>query len=161
MFPETVNGNLFDSQEQYICHQCNAITAKAAHLAYSMFKRFPWADVYSPRLSYKIVPKIGEMPGNIIIKGNGDSHRYVIALIGQYYPGKPKFPHSTKDGTQARETAFQRCLDEIRLIPDLKSLAFPWGIGCGAAGGDWTVYKKMIEDLASKMDDVLVRIYKK
>ena len=29
----------------------------------------------------------------------------------------------------------------------LKTVAFPWGIGCGLAGGDWNIVKPMIENV--------------
>jgi len=38
-------------------------------------------------------------------------------------------------------------------------VAFPFKIGCGAAGGDWTVYRAMIKAFAEKTG-VKVRIYK-
>jgi len=30
-------------------------------------------------------------------------------------------------------------------------IGFPYGIGCGLAGGDWKKYKKMLEDFASQV----------
>jgi hypothetical protein len=67
-------------------------------------------------------------------------------MLGQVWPGKPKYPESREDGTKAREEYFAKCLMEIaKLGPD--SLAFPYGIGCGAAGGIWEHYYAMLSDL--------------
>jgi O-acetyl-ADP-ribose deacetylase (regulator of RNase III) len=153
-----INGDLFDATEQYICHQCNSVTTVGANLAQSMFKRFPHADIYSCRKKPHI-PEDFELPGNIIIRGDGKTQRYVINIIGQYYPGPSKYPNSSRDGWSVRQAAFQTCLDKIAKIPGLKSVAFPWKIGCGAAGGDWIVYRKMIKTFAEKTG-VKVRVYK-
>ncbi len=78
-------------------------------------------------------------------------------MLAQFYPGKPKFPESAKDGFGARRVAFANCLLKILRIPDLRSVAFPWGIGCCMAGGDWGKYLPMIERFATKTRaDVLI-----
>lgn len=116
------------------------MTKTGANLAKSIFARFPYADIYSPRRYAEHLPLPDELPGNIIIRGNGQDQRFVINLIGQYWPGKPKYPDSPADGRRARQRYFEECLDKIAQIPDLESIAFPYRIGCGAAGGDWDVY---------------------
>jgi hypothetical protein len=94
---EIVTGDLFDSKEKYLCHQCNCVTNKAAHLAQSVFEHYPYADIYSARTE-------PSKPGTIEIRGNGQDQRYVIALLGQYYPGKSKYPQSDLDGQWARKS---------------------------------------------------------
>lgn len=136
-------GDLFDAPERFITHQCNCVTNRAAHLAASMFARFPYANIYAPRLA-------PDIPGTIIIRGDGKDQRFVIAMLGQYYPGSPKFPNSTKDGALVRRLYFQSCLDKILQLPDLDSIAFPFGIGCGAAGGDLESYQYMLGKFAEK-----------
>ena len=130
---EIMTGDLFTAKEQYICHQCNCVTKRAAHLAKDMFARFPYADIYSGRLN-------PDTPGTCIIKGNGQDQRYVAALLGQYYPGFPKDSESPLDGTKTREKYFHRALVRLAKTPRLESVAFPWKIGCGAAGGNWEHY---------------------
>jgi hypothetical protein len=123
-----------------------------------MFAHFPWADIYSSR-SKPHTPSSEELPGNIIIRGNGENERLVVNMMGQYYPGSPRYPDSKRDGVQVRQKAFANCLDQIAQIPYLVSVAFPWQIGCGAAGGDWIVYRHLIREFAEKVD-VPVRVYK-
>ncbi len=130
---ELIQGSLFNSKEKYIVHQTNCITKKAAHLAYDVFKHFPYADIYSGRTS-------PDKPGTIIVKGNGVDKRFVVNMLGQYYPGFPKFPNSNLDGSLIREKYFHQCLLALAKISDLESIAFPYRIGCGAAGGDWHRY---------------------
>ena len=105
------------------------------------------------------LPLPEEPPRKIVIKGNGIDQRYVINMIGQWFPGRVKYPNSSKDGYIARQKYFKNCLKEIMKIKDLESIAFPYNIGCGVAGGDWEIYEKLI-DLFSKHVDADVFLYK-
>ena len=146
-------GNLFASDAKYIVHQCNCVSQKSAHLAKDMFQRFRYADVYTGR-------QTPDKLGTIAIRGDGESQRYVINMFGQYFPGRCKYPNGSKDNPQLREKAFADYLKEIEKIGDLNSIAFPWGIGCGAAGGDWAKYQSMIDDFAYRVWPAEVSIIK-
>ena len=168
-----IEGDLFESPERYIVHQCNCITTRAAHLAYHMFKRYPYSDVYTPRNGFgdkahadllmgnmddAPTPQTMEMlrqediPGDILIRGNGEDQRLVIAILGQYYPGFVRYADSEKDGYKARQGYFRSGLAKIAEIPSLESVAFPYKIGCGAAGGDWETYHRMLQHLAEHLE---------
>jgi O-acetyl-ADP-ribose deacetylase (regulator of RNase III) len=151
-----VKGNLLEAPEQYICHQCNCITDKALGLAKSIFTAFPYADVYTPRGQTESKK---DKPGTIQIMGNGKSQRYVINMFAQYYPGKPKIGITRVDLEGEREHWFAQCLDEIKHIQNLQSVAFPYQIGCGLAGGNWAWYYHMIEQFAQSVPHVRVAIY--
>lgn len=153
---EIITGDLFEATEKYLVHQCNCVTNKAAHLAFDLFEKFPYADVYSARTE-------PDQPGRIIIRGDGKEQRYVVAILGQYYPGRPRYPKSSLDGIPAREKYFYHGLLRLSKVPDLESVAFPWRIGCGAAGGDWEHYLEMITNFANYVGekDVKVRIYRR
>lgn len=138
---DIVQGDLLDAKEKYIAHQCNCITKKAAHLAAYVFDKCPYADIYTGRTT-------PDKPGTIIIKGDGDSKRFVINMLGQYYPGSPKYPNSTLDGPAIREKYFYHCLLRVAKIKDLESIAFPYKIACGAAGGNWKKYFGNINNFA-------------
>ena len=152
---EIISGNIFDSKEKYLCHQINCITKRAAHLSKVVFSKYPYADIYSGRTT-------PDKPGTIVISGNGNDQRYIINMLGQYYPGSPKYPDSTLDGSEARQKYFYKCLLKIAQIPDLESIVFPWRIACGAAGGDWKHYIGVLNNFAKfvKTKDVKVVIYK-
>src|SRR5574342_67230 len=138
---EIVSGDLFNSQEKYLAHQCNCITNRAAHLAKDVFEKYPYADIYTER-------KNPDKPGTIIVRGNGEDQRYVVALLAQYYPGKSRYPTNDLDGTEARKKYFFYSLKELSKEPNLESIAFPWKIGCGAAGGSWNFYLGIITKFA-------------
>ena len=86
-----------DATEKYIVHQTNATTNQAGGLAHYIFKKFPYANTYISRPQpYKPTGGV-DFPGNIQIMGDGKNERFVINLIGQYYPGKPSIDQSILD----------------------------------------------------------------
>ena len=110
-------------------------------MAASVFKQYPWADVYSTRTRHSV-------PGTIEVSKNHDEtgDPSVIAMFAQYYPGTQNYAN---DNPNLRLKWFQQCLDAIAKLPNLeKGIAFPWKIGCGCAGGDWIEYQQMLEDFA-------------
>ena len=166
-----IEGDLFESPEKYIVHQVNCTTTRAAHLAYHMFKRFPYSDVYTSRNGFgdqhhadllmedidanpqtAAMLRQEDIPGDILIRGNGEDRRYVIAILGQYYPGFVRYANSEKDGVRARQKYFHQGLWKIAQIPSLESVALPWKIGCSAAGGNWNTYYKILQNFAKYLE---------
>jgi len=141
-----VNDSLLDSDCQYIAHQCNCYSRRGAGLASAIFKAFPWADVYSSRSE---PVNDASLFGSITIQGDPKrDHRYVINIYGQLKPGKPS---PGRDSAASRIEAFGKALDQIAELPELESIGFPHGIGCGLAGGDWNEYEKLLEDFAERV----------
>lgn len=143
---EIITGDIFESKEKYLVHQANCVTKRAAHLAKDVFDKYPYSDIYTSRID-------ADKPGHIIIKGDGLDKRLIVAILGQYYPGKPKYPDSKLDGTKIREKYFYNGLLRLAQIPNLESIAFPWRIGCGAAGGNWDHYLGLISNFAQYVKD--------
>ena len=156
-------GDLFDSEETYLCHQCNCVTEKSAHLAKSVFTKYPYADVYSARFIKNEFEesrqfRYQDTPGTIRLCGDGEKDRYVIAMFAQFYPGNSNNSYSKRDGYGARLKYFKSCLKEMESLEG--SFAFPYRIGCGAAGGHWEFYKKAIEEFSERISGDVV-IYQK
>ena len=90
----------------------------------------------------------------------------VANLFAQYSPGKPGvyFQKQGADTREAREQWFQLALEdlseELHARPDVKTIAFPFGIGCGLAGGKWENYNKMIQKWAKLHSHLKVYIVK-
>lgn len=151
---DIVKGDLFTHSAKYICHQCNCITQRSKHLAYDMFTKFPWANIYKERSDGHF-----DRAGTIIIRGNGTDQRYVVNMLAQFCPGKSKRGNDTQ---LHRLSWFQRCLDELIKVNDinnLESIAFPYMIGCGSAGGDWNKYKEKIDTFANTVKPTGVKVY--
>lgn len=148
---EIVTGDLLNSKEKYIAHQCNCLTQNSAGTAKAIFDKFPHANTYATRT-------VADLLGTIKVLGNGLDQRYVINMFAQYYPGRPKYPNSVKDGSLAREQYFHRCLLRVAQIPDLESIAFPWKIGCNLGGGVWEHYLGTLTNFANYLEDKNVRV---
>lgn len=136
---EVINGDLLDATEQYIGHQTNCLSKSAAGLAKSLFDKFPYANSYVDREDEDVL-------GSIKIFGNGEDKRFIINMYAQFYPGHSKYPDSIKDGIKTREKAFHQCLLKIARLPDLKSIALPYLIGCALGGGDWLHYLETLKN---------------
>lgn len=120
-----------------IAHQCNCTTTYGKGLYSDIIARYPDADVYKTR---------DRVPGTISVNGG------VIAMFAQYRPGK------NRNG-ENREEWFRLCLAEISKL-DIDSIAFPYGIGCGLAGGNWSTYFEMIRQFAISNPKIKVVIAK-
>ncbi len=143
---EIIAGSLLESECQYIAHQCNCHSTRSAGLATTVFKAFPWADVYSDRRQRG---NDAALFGSITIHGNAQlDQRYVINIYGQLKPGGSS---PGRDSAAARLDAFRNALARIAQIPELTSIGFPYGIGCGLAGGDWNEYQKLLERFADQV----------
>ena len=71
-------------------------------------------------------------------------------MFAQYFPGKAKRKLIENDNTIDRSKWFTSCLDQItRQLPDVKTFAFPYKIGCGLAGGNWNLYINYLEKFAN------------
>jgi len=147
-----IQGNLLEAKEKYIVHQTNCCSHYAAGIAAAIFSKFPYSDVYTPRME-------PDKAGTILIKGNGLDERYVVNLMGQYYPGESS--NEDIDNEKVRQTYFHHALIRLSKVSNLESVAFPAGIGCGLGGGDWKFYLGTLINFEKhvRKDNVKVTIY--
>jgi O-acetyl-ADP-ribose deacetylase (regulator of RNase III) len=152
-----VEGNLLDATEDYICHQCNCITNQSKYIAQQIFDKYPYSNTYKLRTQDK---KTHSIPGTIDIKGDGKKERYVINMYSQYYPSYAKY---TNDSKALRLKWFQKCLsligEEKNITTSPTSIAMPYKIGCGSAGGNWDDYLAALNEFATTYD-IAVTLYK-
>ena len=152
----TVSGDLLDAKEP-ICQQCNCLTIKPHGLSKYISEKYSWADPYTIRpIKTANTTSSPDEPGTIVeFKNPLSPENIVLCFMAQWCPGKPyvykKYYSSKYDDTYInRKKWFQECLD----ILDKKkydTVAMPYGIGCGLAGGKWVEYKKMIEECKTKI----------
>ena len=134
------NGDLLDSDAQYIAHQANCISKGAAGVARAIYNKYPYSDVYYRRTSPSSM-------GEIEICGNDDDERFIINMFAQYYPGES---HYVEDMPDHRVVAFKSCLNKISEIK-MDSIAFPYLIGCGLGGGNWNTYLEILINFAERV----------
>lgn len=168
-----VKGDLLTHPCDLIVHQCNCLTITSAGLATDIFKLYPEADLYSKRRSIPnqklAIPEDRGVPGTCVITG------HIAAIFGQWRPGKVNsryhhaYPeHVLTETNKQRVFWFQQGLQHLedqlkaqepRLnMQVVKTVAFPYLIGCGLAGGDWQVYLAHIADFAHRNPQLTIDI---
>lgn len=144
-----VSGNILDSQEDCICHQVNCRGVMGAGVAKAISDKWPLVKaLYTWNCKQQINPD--ELLGKIQAIKIDDS-RSVINIYGQFDYGRDKNKRYTD------YAALTKAFDTIRVKFNGKSLAFPYGFGCGLANGDWKIVYEMIETYFCDFD---VTIYK-
>src|SRR3990170_4642736 len=119
-----LKGDLLESNCDIIVHQTNCLTLRPHGLAETLFKKYPYANVYTIRKPNK--------PGQNLC--------------------------TTQDTKELREEWFKDGLNKLVKYIELnfkdkkiKTIGFPYQIGCGLAAGDWISYKKMISDFENEL----------
>jgi O-acetyl-ADP-ribose deacetylase (regulator of RNase III) len=163
-----VKGNLLDATEQYIVQQCNCISTRSHGLSKQVAERFRHADVYGARArdgAKNTAPESARaVPGTIAVLGDGDSERFVICAFAQYGMGKPYSLNNSNrqwiDDHKSRALWFGQCLQRIAEL-EPTSVAFPYMIGCGLAGGDWDAdYYPMLQKFCEENPKVRAVMYR-
>ena len=157
-----VEGDLLCCDEKYLVHNCHCVTgtgsARARGLTKAIFDRYPYANVYA-YASRKLV----RAPGTISVMGDGSARkRFVVNLYGQHLSGRT-FNRFIERADSRPEWFAQGLAQLARLGSELCSVAFPYRIGCQMLeGGDWGVYRQLIEDFAESVEPhgVSVSIYR-
>ena len=136
-----IDGNLLDSNDTYIAHQCNCVTTKVSGVAKAIFEKYPIANDNENGTH----GKFGEVKIHKI-----DNNRYILNMFTQYNTGDPKADK------EDREVAFGQAL--LRMANALHNhskkngipftISLPYMIGCGLAGGNWEHYSMMLEFFA-------------
>ena len=122
----------------------------AGGIAEHLFRKFPHANTYrGPRRtpgSISAHPPPASLPGTPT----------VLNLYAQGHPGGP----SLAESSPLRLLWFESCIAEVlKLAPP--SIAFPHGIGCGIANGNWPAYRSIISGLARSLPTSKVIIVRK
>jgi len=144
---KVINCDLLEVEADYLAHQCNATGNRSLGLSSVIFKKWPSANVYSGK--NKVMDR---KIGTLIVREN------IINMIAQIKPGKPNKTHDSKE---ERKKAFEKCLEEIgKLEYGEFSVAFPFGIGCGLAGGNWKEYEQILKDFAQLYPNVIIIVCK-
>lgn len=146
--------NLLAATEDYIVQQNACLCSKPKGLSQAIAGAFPHGNPYTTK---------GRSPGTTVILGNGLDQRYVACLFAQVATGKPGSynSHGTPDSAKDREQYFVNCLERLaEQISHTASVAIPYKIGCGLAGGNWKHYEAILNDWMSRHPGLRVVLYK-
>lgn len=140
-----IDGNIFDSSADIICHQCNNRGAFNSGIAREVRERYP--NVYE---SYFDDYQNGRLKLGYVNFTLADSCRVIANMVAQDgygYDGKKYTDY----------VALQKCLKEVRRFADMMHneypvIAFPYKMSCVRGGGDWNVVYNMIENTFEGFD---------
>ena len=132
------HSNLLEVKSGIVCHQVNCIGAMGAGLALQI--RNKWPLVYKKYqevcLPFKPCPEklLGHVQDIMV-----EPTIVVTNCYGQVYP--------RRGGLMTDYKAWDVMMEKLRDLCSYFSmdLHFPYMIGCGLAGGDWTVMSEKIE----------------
>lgn len=150
------NGNLFDSNADVLCHQVNVYGVMGAGIAAEVRKRFPNVNKEYERfcLQFKPYKNYNDILGKVVIvETNKKKTQFIANCFSQDI--------ESKDGCLTNYEALKDCLNYIESWMKNKNkltVAFPYKYGCGIAGGDWEIVKKIIYD-SFKDVDITVEIW--
>ncbi|AYV85224.1 MAG: hypothetical protein Satyrvirus7_18 [Satyrvirus sp.] len=166
-----INGDLLDGSWPHIVQQCNCLTVKPHGLSKQIADKYPYADIYSKRKQYLNQNLATEdtqgVPGTIVVSSPTTANPTIFHFLSQYEMGPPgKYKRTTTniiDNCKNRQIWFGTCLAELenRLLEkySVKKIAFPDHIGCGLAKGNWEIYKKMLDDFATRIKKREINTY--
>ena len=146
-----IDGNIFDSNANIICHQVNCQGVMGSGVAAEVKKRYPHVflsyrnDYHHKRLELGYV-------GFVTAKRD-----QVIANMC----GQDKFGYDGKTYTnyEKLQACLNRVLEYAMFEYDVKPvIAFPYHMSCHRGGGNWNIVYKMIEDTFKDFDVEIWRL---
>lgn len=139
-----IEGNLFDSKANILCHQCNCQGVMGSGIALEVKKRYP--NVF---LSYFEDFKENKLKLGYVNFTRAKGTQIIASMCGQ-----DKYGYK---GLYTNYDKLQDCLNSVKqfALTNYKEkpiIAFPYKMSCDRAGGDWNVVSKMIEDTFKDFD---------
>lgn len=151
---EIMIGNLVTGNYDIFCHQVNCMGVMGAGIARQI--RFRYPEVYSSYIEK--CKNDSNLLGKIQCIATSDK-RTCVNFFSQMGYGIGR--------VYTDYEAFRLCLSHLKTyldtyVPQDKIVAFPYGIGCGLAGGSWTVISKLLEDFSKTVrQKVIIVKFKK
>ncbi|MCY7830321.1 Appr-1-p processing protein [Bacillus spizizenii] len=154
---EIVKGNILDASEDIIVQQVNCKGVMGAGLAKAILNKYPnvkkeYQSFRNFNLNKGLTDKHLLGLVNYVRVSDG---KVIANVFGQVNIKKNHFDKTVYTKTEA----LTRGLKEVKELSKQlnKSVAIPYGIGCGLAGGDWNIISELIDSIFS---DYNVAIYK-
>lgn len=152
------SGNLLDANVDYITHQVNCQGVMGSGIAKQIRDRWPhvydeykWFLDCSKNIWKK--PALGRLHAVYENPDLAPNCRVIINFFSQYH-------YLPRNVVNTDYDAFRSCCEELRTIIGShrdRVIGFPYKIGCGLAGGDWTIVESIISTV---FEDYNVEIYK-
>ena len=142
-------GSVLDASADVVVHQVNCFGVMGAGLAYSIRTLFPDTYFKYKHFCNEHVARPKDLLGKVLYT---QEYNYVIAnAFGQFYYGRNKM--------QTDYEMLARCFQDIAKEYHGKRVALPYKIGCGLAGGNWSIVFSMIWEYLVYQGECKVCIY--
>ena len=143
-------GDILKSDEKIILHQVNCKGVMGAGIAKQIRDKYPevYAD-YRERCFIYFCNLNGITPLGTILSSKTMDGKTICNLFAQN--------GYSKENCQTDYNALKSCLEKVNDEFYGETVAIPYKMSCGLAGGDWSIVRKMIEDT---LVDCEVHIYK-
>lgn len=166
-------GDITKAAVDFIVQQCNCVTLNAKGLALQIEKQFPEVNVYQKRKPSHFFNtatlESRDRPGTYQLISTSKQST-IVCLFGQYRPGPPasRLFDPFIDSTKQRLIWFRQALfhfgnwlaNQNRISKP--TVAIPWHIGCGLAGGSWQDYSNVLIEFSQQYHDTFrVIIYRR
>jgi len=148
-----IEGNLFETKANIICHQTNCQGVMKSGVALEVKQRYP--NVFN---SYRKDYEDGLLKlGYVNFASTGKSSEQIIAnMCGQDVYG---YDNGIYTDYNKLQDCFDTVVNYIRISYDVKPIiAFPYLMSCHRGGGDWNIVSKMIEDTFKDFDVEIWRL---
>lgn len=134
-----VNGNLLDSSAKYICHQVNCCGVMGSGVAKQIKEKWPSVfNRYRGLCAHYSDDKMSLLGGALFV--SIDSDTIVVNLFGQLDYGR--------DRAYTNMDALRKALEKVAERAAVgETIAMPYRIGCGLAGGDWGAVMDMLSEI--------------
>ena len=149
------SGNIINAAEDIICHQVNCLGIMGGGLALQIKNKYP--EVFKAYKEFCPRQKTEQMLGQTQIVACHDG-KYIANIFGQNECGWGKQQTDYDALAQGFNRLFSAVTNDSKYSD--KSIAIPYGIGCGLGGGDWNEVLKIIEKSIKAYDVKNVVIYK-
>ena len=146
-----IDGNLFDSQANIICHQVNCQGVMGSGVAAEVKQRYP--HVFQ---TYRQDYLDGKLKLGYVCFAEANQNQVIANMCGQDKFGYDGSVYTNYD-------KLRECLESVyeyaRFEYDVRPvIAFPYKMSCHRGGGDWNVVYKMIEDIFGSFDVEIWRL---
>lgn len=148
-----IDGNLFDSKANIICHQTNTFGVMGSGVAAEVKSRYP--HVFQ---SYRKDYEDGKLKLGYVNFTTAKQDQVIANMCGQ-----DKYGYDGKQYTNydALQECFNQVVDFACEVYDVRPvIAFPWKLSCCRGGASWDVVYKMIEDTFKDFDVEIWRLDK-
>ncbi len=153
-----VRGDLLESDCRAIAHQCDCVCAMSSGIARQIRGRYPEAAHADRAYPLRGTDRLGGFSWAWVDQRG--MPRIVFNLYGQYQPARLPSLGSRLTDYQALKSALRGALRFTASVLSREvPLGVPWHMGCGLAGGEWSVVERLMAEASADPEhgrDILV-----